>query len=190
MNKLLKGIFFIGFILGSFLIGDSAIFYAKGYIGQKLLNSAWDKTKKSEKRNKPWPWASTYPVGKLIIPKINFDKIIIEGADDGSMIFGSGHLIDTPLPGENGNCVIAGHRDTFFRNLEKLNIGDSLYLEGLNSDEWYKIKEIIICNKNDVSVIQPLQSKVLTLITCYPFNFIGPAPKRFIIQATPDNPEL
>ena len=190
MKRILKVIFFLGIGLGSFLIGDSIIFYAKGYIGQKLLNYAWNESKITENNIKPWPWSETYPVGKLIIPKINFDRIIIEGADNGSMVFGSGHLNYTPLPGEIGNCVIAGHRDSFFRNLGKLNIGDSIYLEGMNYSEWYKIKEIKICDKNDVSMIQSLQSKVLTLVTCYPFNFLGAAPKRYIIQAFPINSKL
>ena len=186
MKKILKAIFFIGIVLGSLLIGDSMIFYAKGYIGQKLLNSAWKESKNTEQEIKPWPWSATYPVGKLIIPKINFDKIIIEGAHDGSMDYGSSHLIHTPLPGEKGNCVIAGHRDTFFRDLHILNLGDSLYLEGKNHSGWYKIKNIEICNTDDIRLIKDFQIRALTLVTCYPFNFIGAAPKRYIIQAFPE----
>ena len=187
MIKSIKVLTFLLLVAGSLLVGDSLIFYAKGYFGQELLRIAWDKSKKSGKHTRAWSWSETYPIGKLIIPKINFDKIIIEGEKDGSMDYGSSHLSDTVLPGEVGNCVIAGHRDTFFRRLGELTRGDRLYLEGKKTRGWYKVVLIEICDPNDVQWIEPMPIRALTLVTCYPFDFLGSAPKRYVIQAYQDH---
>lgn len=187
MIKSIKVLTFLLLTAGSLLIGDSLLFYAKGFVGQELLKIAWNKSKQNNINNKAWPWAETYPVGNLIIPKIDFNKVIIEGSDDGSMIFGSSHLSGTALPGENGNCVIAGHRDTFFRRLGEIGEGDRIYLEGKESRGWYIITHTEICNPDDIQWIEPMEERILTLVTCYPFEFIGPAPKRYIIRALPDH---
>ena len=187
MTKSIKVLTFLLLTAGSLLIGDSLLFYAKGYFGQVLLRKAWNKSLLTNQQSNPWPWAKSGPVGRLKIPEIDFDKVIIEGADDGSMIYGSSHLSGTALPGDNGNCVIAGHRDTFFRRLDELKNGDRLFLEGKNCRGWYRITQIEICNPDDIKWLEPLPMRTLTLITCYPFDFIGSAPKRYVIRALPDH---
>ncbi|MBM7606391.1 sortase A [Metabacillus crassostreae] len=122
-------------------------------------------------------------LGSLTIPKLDQTIAIFEGDSKEVLKKGIGHVISTPLPGEENNSVLAGHRDTFFRNLEKLEIGDKLLIERSDIYFIYKIKKIRIVDKDDNTVIVPRPRSTLTLITCYPFTYIGPAPQRYIIEA-------
>ncbi len=122
-------------------------------------------------------------LGSLIIPKLDQTIAIFEGDSKEVLKKGIGHVITTPLPGEENNSVLAGHRDTFFRNLDKLEIGDKLLIERSDIYFIYKIKKIRIVDKDDKTVIVPRPRSTLTLTTCYPFTYIGPAPQRYIIEA-------
>ncbi|TXC91577.1 class D sortase [Metabacillus litoralis] len=122
-------------------------------------------------------------LGSLIIPKLDQTIAIFEGDSKEILKKGIGHVITTPLPGEENNSVLAGHRDTFFRNLDKLEIGDKLLIERSDIYFIYKIKKIRIVDKDDKTVIVPRPRSTLTLTTCYPFTYIGPAPQRYIIEA-------
>jgi sortase A len=174
---------FLILIVGSLLIGNSLLFYSKGFIGQILLEKAWNETKSTQKNTKPWSWSNTHPVGRLIIPFINFDHIIIEGASNGSLEYGSGHIYGTALPNMNGNCVIAGHRDWFFSGLEKLSEGDQIILESKTTVVNYIISSIHIVNPTDTKWLHQYDYTELTLITCYPFKYIGDAPLRYVIKS-------
>lgn len=122
-------------------------------------------------------------IGSLSIPKLNKTISIFEGDSEKVLKKGIGHVMTTPLPGEENNSVLAGHRDTFFRNLDKLEIGDKLLIGRSDIFFIYKIKKIRIVDKDDKTVIVPRPRSTLTLITCYPFTYIGPAPQRYIIEA-------
>jgi sortase A len=87
-------------------------------------------------------------------------------------------------PGEKGNIGIAGHRDGFFRNLKEISRGDQIELETTSSSATYVVNRVLITGPDDTSVLQPSGEQILTLVTCYPFHFIGPAPRRFVVQAT------
>ncbi|SRR6266536_890009 len=119
----------------------------------------------------------------LRIPKIHVEVPVLEGTDDLSLNRGVGHVASTAYPGGNGNMAIAGHRDGFFRGLKDMGLGDKVEMETPQGTETYVIDRIIIVERSDVSVLQPRARSSLTLITCYPFYFIGSAPKRYIVQA-------
>jgi sortase A len=123
-------------------------------------------------------------VGILRIPKIEVEVPILEGTDDLILNRGVGHVAGTANPGENGNVAIAGHRDGFFRGLKDVDIGDKIELETLQGTQTFIIDRIVIVQPSDVSVLAPTSSSSLTLITCYPFYFIGSAPQRYIVQAS------
>jgi sortase A len=123
-------------------------------------------------------------IGILRIAKIHVEVPILEGTDDLTLNRGVGHVIGTANPGENGNVAIAGHRDGFFRGLKDVTVGDRIELVTLQRTEAYVIDRITIVERTDVSVLQPRVHSSLTLITCYPFYFIGSAPKRYIVQAS------
>jgi len=123
-------------------------------------------------------------IGILRIPKIDVEVPILEGTDDLSLNRGVGHVTGTANPGENGNVAIAGHRDGFFRGLKDVLVGDKIEMITPQRTETYIIDRITIVEPSDVSVLQPRLHSSLTLITCYPFYFIGSAPQRYIVQAS------
>ena len=122
-------------------------------------------------------------IGILRIPKIEVEVPVLEGTDDLILNRGVGHVAGTANPGENGNVAIAGHRDGFFRGLKDVVVGDKIELVTLQRTETYTIDRITIVERTDVSVLQPRARASLTLITCYPFYFVGSAPQRYIVQA-------
>lgn len=122
-------------------------------------------------------------IGTLRIPAIKMKLPIIEGTRERELERGVGHFIGSVLPGQNDNCVLSGHRDTVFRNLGKLQKGDSLVVTTSAGRFIYKIRETRIVDKDDKTVIVPTKGAVLTLTTCYPFYFIGHAPDRYVISA-------
>lgn len=124
------------------------------------------------------------PVGVLAIPRLKFSEAIAEGDDDGTLGVSIGHLPDTPLPWHPGNSVVAAHRDTQFRALEGVRIGDRLELRTPRGEFAYVIRELIITSPDDLSVLKPTDDRSLTLITCYPFRYVGHAPQRFIVVAS------
>jgi sortase A len=120
----------------------------------------------------------------LRIPKIHVEVPVLEGTDDLSLNRGVGHVVGTANPGDKGNMAIAGHRDGFFRALKDIGLGDTIEMATLERTETYIIDRITIVDPNDVSVLKPSPHASLTLITCYPFYFVGSAPKRYIVQAS------
>ena len=123
------------------------------------------------------------PLGILHIAKIHLEVPVLDGVDDLSLNRGVGYIPGTSRPGEPGNVGIAGHRDGFFRALKDVGPGDMIELETSDQIDIYKVSQIVIVDKHDPSVLKPTAGSVLTLVTCYPFYFIGSAPKRYIVQA-------
>jgi sortase A len=96
---------------------------------------------------------------------------------------GAGHIESTPLPGEAGNSGIAGHRDTFFRELKDIQSNDEIQIQTATGLFRYEVDWVRVVTPDDISVLAPSTDSVLTLVTCYPFYFVGPAPKRFVVRA-------
>lgn len=119
----------------------------------------------------------------LIIPRLKVKIPVIEGTDEDELSVGAGHYAGSVLPGEGDNCVIAGHRDTVFRRMGQLKNGDLLQVSSNQGVFTYQIRKMWITDPDDRTVIVSRDEPILTLATCYPFSFIGPAPKRYIIEA-------
>jgi sortase A len=122
-------------------------------------------------------------IGTLWIPKIKKTIAIIEGTGSKELKLGVGHYVKSVLPGVSDNSVLAGHRDSVFRNLGELKLGDLMTVRTSYGTFVYEVHKIRIVDANDRTVIVPTNDAVLTLSTCYPFRFIGNAPKRYIVQA-------
>jgi LPXTG-site transpeptidase (sortase) family protein len=120
---------------------------------------------------------------RVSIPKINLDVTLIEGALHSSLLGGPGHLDDTPASGDAHNSGIGGHRDTFFRHLDDLGRGDDIFVRRAGHAYHYVVKRKEIVEPNDVAVVKPSPQNLLTLITCYPPHYIGPAPQRLVVIA-------
>jgi sortase A len=130
----------------------------------------------------PTPAAGT-PLAELSIPRIGLSAVVLQGTDNRTLRKGIGHVETTPLPGEAGNAAIAGHRDSFFRPLRNVVVGDDILLTTPGKQFHYRVSSVRIVDAGEVSVIGPTTDPALTLVTCYPFWFIGPAPDRFVVRA-------
>jgi sortase A len=146
-----------------------------------------DLTLWSEARIKAWQSAqgltSPMPLAILRIPRIRLEVAVLEGTDDVTLDRGVGHIEETAAPGDDGNIGIAGHRDGFFRGLMNVAPGDAIELGTLHGTESYRIERTWIVNPDDISVLDPTPERSVTLVTCYPFYFVGPAPQRYIVRA-------
>jgi sortase A len=131
---------------------------------------------------------SDLPVAVLQIPKLHIDVPVFNGTDDVILNRGAGRIIGTGVPGEGGNVGISAHRDGFFRALKDIRIGDSIALQLPDgTTEKYRVDEIQIVTPENVDILRPRAAPSVTLVTCYPFYFIGSAPKRFIVQGSLQN---
>jgi sortase A len=122
-------------------------------------------------------------IGRVEIPRLDLSTIVLEGSQQSVLRHAAGHLIGTPLPGQTGNTAIAAHRDTLFRPLRRIRNGDLIRVTTLAGEFDYRVESTRIVNPEDVSVLASSGEEVLTLVTCYPFYYVGPAPKRFIVRA-------
>ena len=129
---------------------------------------------------------------KLLIPKIGLDAVVVEGTSEHDLLLGPGHLEDSAVPGATGNAVIAAHRDTFFRRLDQLVRGDSIYVDGGDHQYHYAVTQTKVVNPSDTAVLTASSDARLTLITCFPMHYIGPAPKRLVViaQLQDESPNL
>lgn len=122
-------------------------------------------------------------LARLDIPKLGVSVMVLPGCDALCLNGGVGHIAGTPAPGEPGNVGIAGHRDGFFRPLEKIAVGDTLRLRTQRGTFDYRVQWTKVVDPTDVSVLSGCEGDALTLVTCYPFRVVGNAPKRFIVRA-------
>ena len=122
-------------------------------------------------------------IGKIFIPRLGITAIVDEGVDSTTLTLSVGHIPSTALPGQPGNVGIAGHRDTFFRPLRNIQRNDIITLTTLRGDYRYRVVSIKVTSPYDIAVLGSDESEVLTLVTCYPFYFVGSAPERFIVRA-------
>ncbi len=141
----------------------------------------------SEKRIREWRdtlgQESSPALAVLRIPRIGVETAVLEGTDDWTLNRAVGHIEDTAKPGDAGNIGIAGHRDGFFRALKDVQVGDRLEVSLSRRLDVYRVERTWIVGPDDVSVLDPTGEASVTLVTCYPFYFVGPAPQRFIVRA-------
>lgn len=171
---------------GALLFGDGVWLYAKAQLAQFLLERAWARTLHGERDVKPWHWADTSPVAKIEFPRQHRSYIVLSGASGRTMAFGPGHVDGTAVPEENGNCVISAHRDTQFAVLRDLQPGDEVILQTRDGRSIrYRVRRHRVTNNRDTSLLEPSRGRILTLITCYPFDAIRPGgPLRYVVTAT------
>jgi sortase A len=127
--------------------------------------------------------AAGSPLGRIEIGTIGLTAMILEGSDTATLRRAVGHIPGTSLPGQEGNVALAGHRDTFFRPLRKIRENDEITLTTLYGSYRYRVESTRIVEPEDTAVLNDSHEAILTLVTCYPFNFLGSAPQRFIVRA-------
>jgi sortase A len=129
------------------------------------------------------PLAEGDPIGKLEIERLGISVIVLQGVETDTLKLGAGHVPETSMPSDDGNIAIAAHRDTFFRPLEGLKDNDRIRISTLHGVYEYEVNSTEIVDPEDVGVLESKDYPELTLITCYPFHYIGSAPNRFIVHA-------
>ena len=120
---------------------------------------------------------------KLMIPRLGTELYVVEGDDDSELRRAPGHLSGSAMPGGKGNCIIAGHRDTHFRVLKDIRAGDDIVLETRAGEYLYRVSDTQIVAPSNTALLEDGPKPKLSLVTCYPFYYVGAAPKRFIVQA-------
>jgi sortase A len=157
-----------------------------GYWVQLSLKGKWSQTHGARELDRPGAILSPSigdVVGRLEIPRLSLSTVVFEGADAEVLERGAGHLPGSALPGDRGNTVLAAHRDTFFRSLRGIRVGDVVKVHRPPKDSIYVVQSARVVEPDEVDVLKPTKDPALTLITCYPFRFIGPAPERFVVRA-------
>jgi sortase A len=179
----------IFFLAGLGLIGNAAYIHAKALLAGYLLRTAWTETVEQGGRRKPWPWADTWPVAKLSVPEHAIDLVVLEGDTGNVLAFGPGHMALSSLPGQPGNSIISGHRDTSFKFLEKVERGDIIELQTLKGDTVkYRVSGIYITDEAVLDMNIESDTPLLTLVTCYPFDAVNPGgSQRYLVFAEYDN---
>jgi sortase A len=156
--------------------------YWEMYHTQRQLQAQWEKQAAQAAISPGLPKLSAEQMlTRVSIPKIGLDAIVVEGATHKQLSVGPAHIKDTAMPGETGNAVITGHRDTFFRHIYELQKGDFIYVRRNGEVFKYEVTGKKIVKPEDVSVLKQTENAQLTLITCYPTYYIGPAPERLVV---------
>ena len=177
----------LAFLTGVFCLAYAGYIPAKAWLAQRLLEHAWERRLAGESRVRPWPWADTQPLARLSQPRLGVDQIVLAGASGRVLAFGPGHVTGSTRPGEIGNVVLSGHRDTHFRWLDHLLPGDELILQVVDGRQRrYRIGKIAVHHESEVELLDAYAGDQLRLLTCYPFDALDPGTaERFVITAFP-----
>jgi sortase A len=184
IRRILRWSQFALFAAAAGMLGYCAFVVADIWIFQRQASRTFDQLH-LEPAPPPSPGVAAMNglVGRMEIPRLGVSVVIAEGTEESTLRRAAGHILGTGLPGRSGNVGIAGHRDTLFRPLRNIRQDDVIMLTTLQGEYRYRVVSTKIVNPSDVAVLNSNGHEILTLVTCYPFYFIGPAPDRFIVRA-------
>ncbi|KPJ98931.1 MAG: hypothetical protein AMJ60_06695 [Desulfobacterales bacterium SG8_35] len=177
---------------GLSLSGKALYIHAKAGLAGYLLRASWQETLKKGDTARPWPWADTWPAARMLVPEHEIDLVVLEGDSGNVLACGPGHMTLSSLPGQPGNAIISGHRDTSFRFLERLRVGDRITMQtGEGSMVPYKVAAVQITDAALLDMHIVADVPLLTLVTCYPFDAVLPGgPQRYLVFAEYDAEEV
>ena len=181
-------------LAGGCLTGRAAYLHAKAELADILIHRAWDQSAHSGEPHAPWPWADTHPIARLRISRLGFDEIVLDAATPRTLAFGPALLMSGAEPGKPGNVVLAGHRTSWFRPLEKIAQGDRIQIAWFDTrrgglyERTYAVDLIQVVEPQDVTLLAPTSEDALTLVTCYPFGSNPRSPLRYMVRALPLGP--
>jgi len=159
---------------------DATYMHAKAKLAQVLIERSWN----TDARH-PWPWADTAPVARLVIPRVELDNYVLDGATGSALAFGPGMVSGSAEPGSNGVTMIAAHRDTHFEPLRDIEASDVIRIQGADK-HWhqYRVTKISIADNRVDTFTPSISESVLVLVTCYPFDAVLPGgPLRYVVEA-------
>lgn len=184
--RALKGVLALTFLgFGIFQLGDGVYIAAKAEVAQVLLARAWAETLASGEKVKPWPWADTWPVARLVIPELGEDVIVLESTSGQALAFGPGRMTSLSGFGTPGVSVIAAHNDTHFRKLDELAIGQAILLETADGQvHHYRITGYEVIDTGKPLYLTSMPVSQLVLSTCYPFDVLTSQTRlRYLVYA-------
>ena len=171
--------------LGLWQLGAGLWIHAKARLAQYLVAQAWAETLETGQDIKPWSWADTTPVARLMVPALNIDQIVLAGASGSTLAFGPGHLDGSAAPGTPGLSLISGHRDTHFGFLKELRPGMEIRIQR-HDRRWrvYRARTGVVVDQGEAAFPIDYPRPLLALVTCYPFDSPIPGgPLRYIVMA-------
>lgn len=169
---------------GLLLMGQGVMIHAKAIYAQHLLESAFDKSLKTGQPVKPWGWADTWPVARIEVPRIGASAVVLHGGSGHALAFGPGHLETTPQPGDPGAAVISAHRDTHFRFLKEVKIGDEIRVvrrDGVRAT--FRVRQMSVVRWDQSGIDPARQGRWLVLATCWPLDAASQGPLRYLVHA-------
>ncbi|MGE0474866.1 MAG: class GN sortase [Nitrospirales bacterium] len=172
-------------VLGGWLIGQGLWIHLKATAAQWLLQSTWTRTLQTQQPAKPWPWADTWPAGRLFVPQHGIDQFILADASGRSLAFGPGQIGNGQFPDGTQSLILSGHRDTHFSFLQNVQTGETISLQTVHGT-WlkFKVEETAVVDSRTDRLSNPQSDDGLVLITCYPFDAILPGgPLRYVVRA-------
>jgi sortase A len=177
-------------LAGLLLFGQGAYIHAKALLAQVLLERAFNETIATGRQTKPWAWADTWPVARIEVKRLHAGAIVLASSSDQALAFGPGHVELTPQAGERGVAVYSAHRDTHFRFLKNVVIGDEIEITRSDGKRVRYRADATSIVRFDNSGIDPLTDRYeLVLSTCWPFDALTPGPERYLLHATMIGPD-
>jgi sortase A len=177
---LLRGACSFFLAIGILALGYAGFVFADSHAYQAI---ELKKFNQSGRISEPHLLAEGEVIGEIQVPRLGLNAMVVQGDSSTSLRRAVGHISESPLPGEWGNVALAGHRDTFFRPLRDIRIGDEIRLKTPEYSFEYRVESIEVVTPKDVRVLESSPGHELTLITCFPFHYVGPAPNRFVVRA-------
>lgn len=187
--RLISGLILLAAALGLYYLGQVGGFYAKAWLADQLIERAWQASLKGEAQVRPWPWADTWPVAELQVPRLGIQQIVLSGDSGRVLAFGPGHTEASAAPGQAGLTMISAHRDTHFSFLKDIKAGDEIILIHQQERQAYHVQELAIVDQRDFqldarSLDEHSGMASLMLVTCYPFDALqAGGDERFIVLA-------
>jgi sortase A len=173
---------------GSFLLARSGWVKAKGAVGEVLIHRALAATLADGKARPPWSWTDMHPVARLSVPRLGVERPVLSNASGPALAFGIGHVDGTAAPANPGNCVLAGHRDSWAAFLADLRVGDAVVVETARRRTVYRIASTVVVRYDDGHVLRDDGDDRLTLVTCWPFRGWLHSPWRFVVRGERTSP--
>jgi sortase A len=180
LTDVLRGACYFFLVFGTLALGYAGFVFADSHAYQA---SETKKFAQAGPISEPHILVEGEVIGELQVPRLGLDVIVVQGDSPASLRRAVGHLANSALPGEPGNVALAGHRDTFFRPLRDIQLGDEIRFKAPARSFDYRVESIEVVGPTDIRVLEPSAGHELTLLTCFPFYYVGPAPKRFIVRA-------
>ena len=177
---ILRGACYLFFAFGLLALGYSGFVLADSHVYQAVEIRTFERASHT---STPRILSEGDVIGEIQVPRLGLNAIVVQGDSPASLRRAVGHISQSALPGERGNVALAGHRDTLFRPLRDIRPGDKIKFKTPERSFEYRVESVEVVASNDIQVLEPSTGRDLTLITCFPFYFVGPAPKRFVVRA-------